>query len=377
MSDPESVISVDRLTRRFGAKLALDDVSLHVPARPSSASSAPTGPARRRSSSTCSACSGRRPGSVRVFGRDPVADPVGVLSRIGYLSEDHDLPGWMRVGELMRYTEAFFPGLGPATTPRSSDATSTSTRAPKVKHLSRGQRTRAGLLVALAHRPDLLVLDEPSSGLDPIVRRDILGAIIRTIADEGRTVLFSSHLLDEVERVSDHVALLDRGQRRLRGAARRAQGDAPPADAAVRRVPAEAAGAGRGAGVGRRGPRVDGPVPRRARRAAGRGRGGRRPGRRSRRAVARRDLRGPSRGEHYMKTPAFAIGWTIWRRHRWGLIATVACVAIVVVAAMYRGPDDSRLGRRSPSLRDRSSPRLWSVHSTWPRCSHTGSTPIW
>jgi ABC-2 type transport system ATP-binding protein len=81
-----------------------------------------------------------------------------------------------------------------------------------VKTLSKGQRARAGLVVALAHRPELLVLDEPSSGLDPSVRRDILGAIIRTIADEGRTVLFSSHLLHEVERVADRVALIDRGR---------------------------------------------------------------------------------------------------------------------------------------------------------------------
>jgi ABC-2 type transport system ATP-binding protein len=68
------------------------------------------------------------------------------------------------------------------------------------------------LLVALAYRPELLLLDEPSSGLDPIVRRDILGAIVRTIADEGRTVLFSSHLLDEVERISDRVAMLKGGR---------------------------------------------------------------------------------------------------------------------------------------------------------------------
>jgi len=62
------------------------------------------------------------------------------------------------------------------------------------------------LLVALAHRPELLVLDEPSSGLDPVVRRDILEAIIRTVSQDGRTVLFSSHLLDEIERVCDHIA---------------------------------------------------------------------------------------------------------------------------------------------------------------------------
>jgi ABC-2 type transport system ATP-binding protein len=84
--------------------------------------------------------------------------------------------------------------------------------AAKIKYLSRGQRARTGLLVALAHRPELLVLDEPSSGLDPVVRRDILGAIIRTIADEGRTVLFSSHLLDEVERVADHVSIIHQGR---------------------------------------------------------------------------------------------------------------------------------------------------------------------
>src|SRR5258706_5924848 len=69
-----------------------------------------------------------------------------------------------------------------------------------------------GLLAALAHRPELLLLDEPSSGLDPVVRRDILEAIIRTVSQEGRTVIFSSHLLDEVERVCDQVAFLHEGK---------------------------------------------------------------------------------------------------------------------------------------------------------------------
>lgn len=85
-------------------------------------------------------------------------------------------------------------------------------RDQRIKTLSRGQRARAGLLTALAHRPELLILDEPSSGLDPIVRRDILTAIIRTVADEGRTVVFSSHLLDEVERVADQVVMLHQGR---------------------------------------------------------------------------------------------------------------------------------------------------------------------
>jgi ABC-2 type transport system ATP-binding protein len=150
-------------------------------------------------------------GSVRVFGLDPVENPVGVLGQIGYLSEDRDLPNWMRVRELMRYTQAFYPAWDERYAEELREAFDLDPKT-KVKNLSRGQRARCGLLVALAHRPSLLVLDEPSSGLDPVVRRDILGAIIRTIGDEGRTVLFSSHLLDEVERVADRVAIIHQGR---------------------------------------------------------------------------------------------------------------------------------------------------------------------
>jgi ABC-2 type transport system ATP-binding protein len=150
-------------------------------------------------------------GSVRVFGLDPVKDPVGVLSRIGYLSEENDLPAWMSVDELIRYTRAFYPAWDDAYAEELRQAFALEPAA-KIKDLSRGQKARLGLLTALAHRPELLVLDEPSSGLDPIVRRDILGAVIRTIAHEGRTVLFSSHLLEEVEQVADHVTMINEGK---------------------------------------------------------------------------------------------------------------------------------------------------------------------
>src|ERR1041385_1446157 len=117
----------------------------------------------------------------------------------------------MRVDELIQYSRAFYPNWDDtyADELRSKFALENSAR---VKHLSKGQKARAGLLIALAHRPELLVLDEPSSGLDPIVRRDILGAVLRTIAHEGRTVLFSSHLLDEVEQVADHVTMIHQGK---------------------------------------------------------------------------------------------------------------------------------------------------------------------
>jgi len=207
----ESVISVSELTRRFGATTALDSVSVSLPRGAVYGLVGANGAGKTTLIRHILGLLRAESGSVRVFGLDPVADPVAVLSRIGYLSEENDLPGWMRVDELIRYTNAFYP--------RWDDAYAEELRrafaldpAAKIKDLSRGQKARMGLLIALAHRPELLVLDEPSSGLDPIVRRDILGAVIRTIADEGRTVLFSSHLLDEVEEVADHVTMIASGR---------------------------------------------------------------------------------------------------------------------------------------------------------------------
>lgn len=120
------------------------------------------------------------------------------------------MPDWMRLDELLSYTRAFYPSWDSILAESLRD-TFQLPRHQKVKSFSRGQRARAGLLLALAHRPPLLVLDEPSTGLDPAVRRDILTAVIRTVADEGRTVVFSSHLLDEVQRVADHVVMLHQG----------------------------------------------------------------------------------------------------------------------------------------------------------------------
>ena len=99
----------------------------------------------------------------------------------------------------IRYSKAFYPAWDDAYAELLPRGVRARPQARGVKNLSRGQQARAGLLVALAFRPELLVLDEPSSGLDPVVRLDILGSIVGTIAVEGRTVLFSSHLLDEVE----------------------------------------------------------------------------------------------------------------------------------------------------------------------------------
>jgi len=206
-----AVIEIEHLTRRFGRKSALDAVSLRVPRGKVFGLVGENGAGKTTLIKHILGLLKAESGSVRVFGLDPVTDPPGVLSRLGYLSENRDLPGWMRVEELLRYVQAFYPSWDAVYAEELRKQFGLEPRA-RIKQLSRGELAKAGLLVVLAYRPELLLLDEPSSGLDPVVRRDILEAIIRTVADEGRTVFFSSHLLEEVERVSDEVAMMHAGK---------------------------------------------------------------------------------------------------------------------------------------------------------------------
>src|SRR5688572_29279103 len=105
----ESVVEIEDLSRRFGDKLALDNVTFRVPAGTVVGVVGENGAGKTTLIKHILGLLKAQSGTVRVFGRDPVADPVGVLSRIGYLSEEPDMPGWMRVRELIRYVSAFYP----------------------------------------------------------------------------------------------------------------------------------------------------------------------------------------------------------------------------------------------------------------------------
>ncbi len=215
-SSADAVIAVSALTRRFGARTALDDVSVYVPRGSVLGLVGENGAGKTTLIKHLLGMLKAQTGSVRLFNLDPVADPAGVLARVGYLSERRDLPGWMRIEEYIRYTQAFYPGWDEAYADRLLKQFQLDPR-QKIKTLSQGQQAKTGLLTAIAYRPELLILDEPSSGLDPVVRRDILEAIIEAVAEEGRTVLFSSHLLDEVERVADQIVMLKDGRVLLDG----------------------------------------------------------------------------------------------------------------------------------------------------------------
>src|SRR5262245_1104141 len=211
------VIDVNDLYRSFGPKSALNGVTFRASAGQVYGLVGANGAGKTTLLKHLLGLLRAASGSVRVFGLDPVREPVRVLGRIGYLSEERELPEWMRIDELMSYTQAYHPTWDMSYA-RELIGTFGLDPSKKVKELSKGVRAQAGLVAAVAHRPELLILDEPSSGLDAVVRRDILDAIVRTVADDGRTVIFSSHLLEEVERMSDHLTMLQDGRVVLSGA---------------------------------------------------------------------------------------------------------------------------------------------------------------
>lgn len=207
----DNVIEISNLSRRFKNQLALDNVSFNVPKGSVFGLIGENGAGKTTLMKHILGLLQGPPDTVKVFGLDPVKEPAEVLSRIGYLSEARDMPVWMRVDEYLSFRRAFYPKWDDCYADELLDAFRIDRR-QKIGLLSRGQLARVGLVSGIAYHPELLVLDEPSSGLDSAVRNDILSAVIRTVADEGRTVLFSSHLLDEVQQVSDHVALLVDGK---------------------------------------------------------------------------------------------------------------------------------------------------------------------
>lgn len=150
-------------------------------------------------------------GSIQVLSHALGDDPVGIRKRMAYVSENRYLYEWMTVAESMRFTRAFHENWDER---KASDLLKRFSLPPekKVKQLSRGNRARLCLLLALSYNPELIILDEPTSGLDPIVRRDFIENIIAEISDEGKTVLFSSHIVEEIERVADSVGIINDGE---------------------------------------------------------------------------------------------------------------------------------------------------------------------
>jgi ABC-2 type transport system ATP-binding protein len=207
----QPVIEVSGVVKTFGRKRVLDGETLSVQAGQTFAFLGRNGAGKTTTIRMLLGLIKSDSGTVRVLGLDPQKQPMEVRRRVGYVAEDQAMFGWMRVSQIISFIAPFYPKWDPAwarqLTERFELPLST-----KVKHLSKGQGVRLALLLALAHRPELVILDDPTLGLDPIMRKEFLRDLVTYLQGERVTVFFSSHLLYEVEPVADVVAILDRGR---------------------------------------------------------------------------------------------------------------------------------------------------------------------
>ncbi len=153
-------------------------------------------------------------GRVRVFGLSPTEHPVDVKRRVGYVAEDQVLPPGSSIRELIAFHAFLFPNWDRGLERALLDRFELSPKS-RIRSLSKGQARQVALLLAICHRPELLILDEPAGGLDPAARREFLEASIQLLNREGSAILFSSHNLQDIERIGARIVLLDRGRIRL------------------------------------------------------------------------------------------------------------------------------------------------------------------
>ena len=214
----ETVISIRGLTKRYGkgpgGLLALDDVDLDVPRGAVYGLLGRNGAGKSTLIRILIGLLHRTAGDVTILGGDPADGDESRLACIGYMSESMEIPGWMRIGEAIELCAALEPHWDRADEARLI-AELELDRGAYVGNLSGGQRRKVGLLLALAKRPELLILDEPAASLDTVVRREFLEQVVDLLQDRGTTVFYSSHILSDVERIADHVGIIDRGRMML------------------------------------------------------------------------------------------------------------------------------------------------------------------
>ena len=214
MSD--AVIRFDRLTRWYGERPALLDLTLEVPRGSVFALLGRNGAGKTTALRCLLGLQRPTRGRAEVLGMDAADLPPEARARIGFVAEGQTLVAWMKAGMLGEFQRDTVPGFDEAVY-RSHLERLGIDPSQRVKHLSRGQRAQVALALALAPSPELVILDDPAMGLDPVVRREFLEVMIELVQQEGRTVLFTSHVLADVERVADHVAILHQGVLRVSG----------------------------------------------------------------------------------------------------------------------------------------------------------------
>jgi ABC-2 type transport system ATP-binding protein len=210
---PDAIVT-RRLTKYYGRRCVVDSLNLHVARGTVYGLLGRNGAGKSTTIKMLLGMVQPSYGGAELLGERVSELRPETRRRIAYLAEGHPLYRWMTVGDAVRFTRAFYPTWNDALLGQILDHFGLAQRA-KIRRLSRGERAQVSLALAIAPDPELLILDDPTLGLDTVVRRDFLESLIQIIQRQGRTILFSSHILGDVERVADRIGILIDGVLRV------------------------------------------------------------------------------------------------------------------------------------------------------------------
>ena len=205
------------LGKRYGSAWALRDCNLQVPPGTVTALVGPNGAGKTTLLQLAVGLLEPTVGSIAVFGDDPRADSGSVLPRVGFVAQEHPLPRRFTIAETLRLGRELNPHWDDELAARRIDELGLPL-ARRVGTLSGGQQAQVALTLALAKRPQLLLLDEPVASLDPLARREFLNTVVQAVAESGIGVVLSSHIVADLERVCDRLIILAHGRTQLDGA---------------------------------------------------------------------------------------------------------------------------------------------------------------
>jgi ABC-2 type transport system ATP-binding protein len=211
-----AVLSADNLGKRYGANWALRNCSFSLERGHVTALVGPNGAGKSTLLELAVGLLAPNEGSVTIFGTSPVREPGKVLPRIGFLAQEHPLYRDFTVDEMLEFGKHTNPHWDDVWARKRIGAVGLPLKR-KTGQLSGGQQAQLALVLALAKRPELLLLDEPIAGFDPLARHDFLQLLMETVAETGVGVILSSHILGDIERVCDSLVLLCSGNIQLSG----------------------------------------------------------------------------------------------------------------------------------------------------------------
>lgn len=206
----EAAIAVTGVGRRFGRKFAVRDLSFSVPQGCTCAFLGPNGAGKTTTIRMLLGLLPPQKGSISVLGMNPLREYIEVRQQVGYVPDQQCIYRWMRVPEVFTFAAGLYRNWD-WQCQREITSLLKLPENRKVGELSRGELAKLALVVAVAHRPRLLILDEPTTGLDPLVRDEFLTVILQIYKERGGTVFFSTHILSDVERIADRVVVLHQG----------------------------------------------------------------------------------------------------------------------------------------------------------------------